>query len=187
MHPSYLSKLLYKFYFPVVQLHEPAYIAEILTVRQVSILWIHTVANLEAAGILQFMLSLEGIERTLLLHYLKRINRIDMLLTISIGIDGYQFNTDSIIQSLLIHYVSDGILLTAFHSSLLQILALFAAYNLDAIPLLSNLLLPRSQFLSLGIVVGREHLEALSLLVVELLKVVIQLTLHRVMRSNLSD
>ena len=155
--------------------------------RQVSILRIHAVANLEATSVLQFVLSLEGIEGTLLLHYLERIDRVDVLFAISTSVNGNELNANSIVQALLIHHVGDGVLFTALDRALQQLLTLLALYNLNAIPLGGNLFLPSSNLLGLGVVVGSKHLEALSLLVIELLEVVIELTLHGIMGSNLCN
>ena len=68
------------------------------------------------------MFHLEGIKITLFLHYTERFNRINMLFTVSGSISSYQFQTDSIIQAFLIDYISNGIFLTAFDSSLEAIL-----------------------------------------------------------------
>ena len=58
---------------------------------------------------------------------------------------------------------------------------------MDTIPTLSNALLPECNLLSQSIVVSAQLLEAGCLLVIELIIVVIQLTLHCVMRSDSSD
>ena len=95
------------------QLHEPTHVAEVLTMRQVRIFGEHTVGNLEASGILQLVLSLEGIESTLFLHYLERFNRVNMLLTVGRSISRHQFEPNGIVQAFLVDNVSNGIFLTA--------------------------------------------------------------------------
>ena len=64
---------------------------------------------------------------------------------------------------------------------------LLTGYDFDTIPLFNYLFLPSGNFFGLGVVVGSQQMETLGFLVVELLEVVVELTLHRIVRSNLGD
>ena len=64
------------------------------------------------------MFYLEGIEVTLFLHYAERLNRVNVLFTVTGSVSSYQFQTDCIVQALLINNISNGIFLTAFDGSL---------------------------------------------------------------------
>ena len=154
---------------------------------QVGILGEHTIGNLEAAGILQLVLGLEGIEVTLFLHNLERLNRIDVLLAVGRSVGRYQFQPDGIVQTLFVNHVSDGILLTTLNGTFDKVFGLLAGNDFDAVPLLDHLFLPCSDFLGLGIIVGSQQVETLGFLVVELGEIVVELTLHRIVGSNLSN
>ena len=93
-------------------LYEPANVAEVLTVRQVCILREHTVRNLEATRIFHLVLSLESIKVTFFLHYIERFYGVNMLFAILSRISSHQFQTDSIVQALLVDNVSNGVFLT---------------------------------------------------------------------------
>ena len=61
---------------------EPTNVAEVLTVRQVYILGIHTVCNLEGTSVIYAMDALEGVDVILLLHEVQGINAVDVLLAL---------------------------------------------------------------------------------------------------------
>ena len=154
---------------------------------QVGILGEHTVGNFKATGILQLVLSLESIEVTLFLHYFERLDRVNMLLTVGRSVSSHQFESDGIVQTFLVDNVSNGIFLTALDRTLNKLFGLLTGYDFDTIPLFNYLFLPSGNFFGLGVVVGSQQMETLGFLVVELLEVVVELTLHRIVRSNLGD
>ena len=121
---------------------DPAGVSEVLTVRQVCILREHTVRNLEATRIFHLVLSLESIKVTFFLHYIERFYGINVLFAILSRISSHQFQTDSIVQALLVDNVSNGVFLTAFDRTFNQLFRLFARYDLNAIPLGNNFLFP---------------------------------------------
>ena len=127
-------------------LDEPANIAEVLTVRKFCVLREHTVSYLEAACVLQLMCHLECVEVALFLHYIERLYRVNVLLTVLSGISSHQFQTDGIVQAFLVDNVSNRVFLTAFDGTLNQFFRLFARYYFDAVPLGDNLFLPCSEF-----------------------------------------
>ena len=137
-------------------LYEPANVAEVLTVRQVCILREHTVRNLEATRIFHLVLSLESIKVTFFLHYIERFYGVNMLFAILSRISSHQFQTDSIVQALLVDNVSNGVFLTALDGAFHQVFGLFARHHFNAVPLLGNFFLPSSYFLSLGTTVGSQ-------------------------------
>ena len=116
-------------------LDEPANIAEVLTVRQFCVLREHTVSYLEAACVLQLMCCLERIEVALFLHYFKRRYGVNVQLAVLSCISSNQFQTDSIVQTLLVDNVGNGVLLTAFERAFHQFFRLFAGYDFDAVGL----------------------------------------------------
>ena len=155
--------------------------------RQVCILREHTVRNLEATRIFHLVLSLESIKVTFFLHYIERFYGVNMLFAILSRISSHQFQTDSIVQALLVDNISNGVFLTALDGAFHQVFGLFARHHFNAVPLLGNFFLPSSYFLSLGTTVGSQHLETFGLLDVELVVIVVQLTLHCIVGSNLCD
>ena len=95
--------------------------------------------------------------------------------------------SDGIVQTFLVDNVSNGIFLTALDRTLNKLFGFLAGYNFDTIPLFNYLFLPSGNFFGLSIVIGSQQMETLGFLVVELLEVVVELTLHRIVRSNLGD
>ena len=133
------------------------------------------------------MCCLERIEVALFLHYFKRCYGVNVLFAVLSCISSNQFQTDSIVQTLLVDNVGNGVFLTAFERAFHQFFRLFAGYDFDAVPLGHNFFLPCCEFLGFGIVVGSQCLEAFCFLGVELAIVIVQLTLHCVVRRNLRD
>ena len=104
---------------------EPTHIAEILTMRKINILREHTICHLETTRVRQTMFNLECIQVTFFLNHFHWFYRIDMLLTFRIGESSNQFNAYSIIQSLFINNVSNGILFSSFNITASQFFCLF--------------------------------------------------------------
>ena len=121
-------------------LDEPANIAEVLTVRQFCVLREHTVSYLEAACVLQLMCCLERIEVTLFLHYFKRCYGVNVLLAVLSCISSNQFQTDSIVQPLLVDNVGNGVLPYRFRESLSPVLRSFRRIRLRCCPTWPQLL-----------------------------------------------
>ena len=103
---------------------KPLDIAEVLTVWKVSILWIHTVSNLETACRWNAMCSFECIEVTLVLSHFKWINLCYVLASLIICTDCYKFEADSILKSLLVDNILDVVLLTTQYVAVKYILLL---------------------------------------------------------------
>ena len=61
---------------------EPANVAEVLTVRQVCVLGIHTVSYLEGTSVVHVVDALEGVDVVVLLHELQGVDAVDVLLTL---------------------------------------------------------------------------------------------------------
>ena len=130
---------------------EPANVAEVLTVRQVCVLGIHTVSNLEETSVVNGGCALEGVEVVLLLHELESVDAVDVLLTLRVGLNGNALYAYSVVKTLLVKYYGKLDLATAGNVELRYI---GSRYYLDSVPTLSNSLLPCSDFLSLSIVVA---------------------------------
>ena len=146
---------------------------------------IHTDSALKLSGLLWSQCSLKDIVVTLVAHHLQWLDREDTLLALLINMYVHLLECYSILQSLLVNHVADGVLLCSLDTGS-RIIPL-GANHVDGIPALSHGLLPLSQILGQLVVVLAQSLKALSLLVVELLVVVVKLSLHGVVRSNLSN
>ena len=109
----------------------------------------------------------------------------DALLAVLVGIDIDLLQTDSIFETLLVDNVLQVILLACLSTSCREVPA--TTDHADGIPTLGHYFLPLGNILSQLVVVLGNLLEALSLFVVELLIIVVKLTLHRIMRSDLGD
>ena len=70
-------------------LHKPAYVAEVLTMRKIRVLWEHTVRYLKTSCIRQAVFCLECIQVAFLLDNTERLYRINMLLIIGSRISGH--------------------------------------------------------------------------------------------------
>ena len=95
----------------------PSHIAEALTVRQFVILWIHTYGTLVRTGIIEFKISLECVEVALFLSHLKRNYAEHVVFTILVGAYIYKFETNGIIEALLVYYVAHGVRSTGLCAS----------------------------------------------------------------------
>ena len=129
-------------------------------------------------------LQLEGVEVAFLLYYLERTNNADCTFLVGIPLDRNKLQTDGIVETSLVNDVGDDLGSTCLHSDE-RILG--TRNYADRVPTLCNSLLPKGDVLSQLVVVGRNLLETLSLLDVELVIVVVELALHCVVRSNRGD
>ena len=152
--------------------------------RQVFVLGIHTVSNLECTSVVHVVYALEGVDVVLLLHEVQGVDAVDVLLTLRVGLDGNNLYAYSVVEALLVEHYGELHIGTAGNIELSDV---GSRYYLDAVPTLSYGLLPCSDLLSLGIVVGRESSETATELVVELGVLVVELKLHGVVRSDLCD
>ena len=78
---------------------EPSYVAEVLTMREVYIFREHTIANLEAACIVDAVRSLEGVVVTLATYHLEGLDTVDVLLAVLVGNECHQLHANSIVQA----------------------------------------------------------------------------------------
>ena len=149
-----------------VRKFQPLDVAEVLTVGQLRILGVHADGTLVDASLLGSQGSLEGVVVTLVIDHLQRLDREDMLLAVLVGVDVYFLQADGIVKTLLVDDVLDGVLLACLGTACGQIP--LAADDIDSIPALGDNFLPLSNLLCQLVVVGREFLETLCFLLVEL-------------------
>ena len=153
--------------------------------RQVLVLRIHTDSRLVHAEALGIQRCLEGVVITFLASHLQRFYIIDTLFTVLVYIDVDFLQPDSIVQSLLVDDIFQMVLLIG-HTTRYGEVPLTVNHT-DAIPALGHSLLPQGYLLGQTIAILRKFLKSLSLLLIELAIVIVQLALHRVVRSNLGD
>ena len=110
-----------------------------------------------------------------------------MLFTVGSRISSNQFKSYGIIQTFFVNYISNDIFFSAFDIAGFQFFHLIARYDFNRIPFSNHFFFPSSNFFRFCIVVSRQNSETFSQLIVELRIVVIQLTFHCIMGSNLSD
>ena len=110
-----------------------------------------------------------------------------MLFTVCSRISSNQFQSYCIIQTFFIDYISDCIFFSAFDIAFLQFFYLIARYDFDRIPFSNHFLFPCCDFFRFRIVIGSQSVETFCLLAIEFAIIVIQLTLHCIMRSDLCD
>ncbi len=96
------------------------------------------------------------------------------------------FQTYNIVKSLFVNHILNLVVLTTLEDTIVDWVFLHT-HHVDSFPTLSNLFLPESNLLSFLVVVGEENLSTLCKRSVELRIVIIELTLHRIMRSHLSN
>ena len=118
-------------------------------------------------------------------YHLKRLYREYLLLSILINIYINLLQSDGIVKALLIDNILKSILSTSLSTCYWEVP--LCRYYVNGIPTLCNSLFPLCDFLSQLVVVLRNLLETFSLFLVELRIIVIELTLHGVVRSNLCD
>ena len=153
--------------------------------RQVLILRIHADCALVNTSLFWIQLGNEGEVVTLTLNHLKRLDREDMILAIGIGNHINLLQSYSIVKTLFVDDIFYFVLLTAYLTCCRQVP--LAADDIDAIPAFCDIFLPEGNLLSQLEVVLGQFLESLSLFLVELGIIVIELTLHGVVRSYLCD
>ena len=101
-----------------------------------------------------------------------------------IALEHHKFQTYCILKTLFVDGVGKGCYLACY--GIVQRIEV-AFYDIDAVPTLGNGFLPLCNFLCKTVVVVVQLCSTLCLLVVELSIVVVQLTLHRVMRRDCGD
>ena len=72
---------------------------------QIHILWIHTISYLKATSSRNHVSTLKRVEITITLRHSERINLADVFTTILVAEDGDKFESDSIIESLLVNNI----------------------------------------------------------------------------------
>ena len=95
----------------LLRLSEPANVTEVLTVWKQRVLGIHAASHLEASRIVNALIHLERIQIAFVFDYIERRYVVNMVVAIRIGTDGHHFDTDGIIQALLVY--NDACLVTA--------------------------------------------------------------------------
>ena len=155
--------------------------------RQVLVLGEHTQSRLVAASVVQNVSTLEGELVAVLASHLHGLNAVDALHAILVGVYGNDFHAYCIVQASLVENNLYVVLLTSLNLTIHQSLAGINLDNLDVVPLGSNLFLPGSNLLGQLVVVSTQSVATVAKLVVELAIVVVQLTLHGVVRSDGSD
>ena len=146
---------------------------------------IHTDGTLVLSELCWRQCSLEGKVVTITASHLQRFYREDFLLALFIEADVDLLETDGIVETLLVDDILYIVLLSGLSTRRGEVP--FSTYHVDSIPTLNNCFLPLGDLLGQTVVILGNLLEALGLLVVELLVVVIELTLHGIMRCNLGD
>ena len=93
---------------------KPLNVAEVLTMWKLVILWIHTNASLEATSVIHINLTLEGVVITFLLNHCEWSNLLDATVGwILVILKRYEFETNSVIKTLLVDCLLDSVLLTS--------------------------------------------------------------------------
>lgn len=153
--------------------------------RQLVALGIHTYSALERAGIAQLILALKRIVVAFVTRNLKREHAEHALFAALGHLQVDHFKADGIVKSLLVDNVLDVILMTDNRSRSGN--RPLRRHNRHAVPTLCYGFLPAGNVFCQLVVACRKLLEAFCLLSVELRVVVIQLTLHCVMRCDARD
>ena len=95
---------------------QPLHVAEVLTMRQVFVLWIHADSTLVESCLLRSKRALEDEVIAIAANQLQRFDREDALLTFLIGEDIYLLQGNSIVQSLFVDNITEGVLLTSLNA-----------------------------------------------------------------------
>ena len=133
------------------------------------------------------MSTLEGIEVAFTLGHFQRFNLLDVLTAILVLKDSDEFETYGIVKPLFVDDILESVPLAREYVALNHVFGFLVRHNVDAVPTGGYQLFPCSDVLGLLVVVGKEHLATLCEWAVELCEVVVELTLHRVVRCNLCD
>ena len=137
-----------------MSLREPLYIAEVLTMGQVLILWEHAIANLETACIVHTMSGGEGISVTFAALQREWIDFIDMILSILIRDERHKLEADGIVQACLIDDDFEVVLRAGVNVAVVDVVAPVDAYHVDGILALCDDFLPKGNLLGKTVVVG---------------------------------
>ena len=147
---------------------------------------IETIGRLEGAGIVHLVDGFEGVDVVLATDKVERLYLVNVLNAIGIGSDGDKLHAHSIVEPLLIQHNLNGMTL-AVVDALFHLIELSAADDFDAIPALRDDFLPCSKLASFGAVGGAEVVETACQRVIETGVVIVELTLHGVVRSYLGN
>ena len=110
-----------------------------------------------------------------------------MLFSVCSCVSSNQFKSHCIIQAFFIDNVSNSIFFSAFDITILQLFYLVTRYDFNRIPFSNHIFFPSCDFFCFCIIVSSQSLETFCQFAIELAIVIIQLTLHGIMRSNLCD
>lgn len=165
---------------------EPANVAHVLTIGKLRVLRIEAISHLVASGEVDACGELEGVEVSFTRNELHREYFADMFVAIGAGHD-HEVDSDCIVKSLFVHHVTHGEFLTADEGCALEVFAACAADHLDAVPTFCHAFLPGCDVASDAVVVSGDGVETCGEGIVEAGVVVVELTLHRVVRSDASD
>ena len=103
-------------YIALIVLVQPLYVAEVLTMRQLVVLRIHTNSCLERTCIYWLYLSLKGKVVTLMTLHLEWINSINLLAILYLIFQNYKLKTYSVVQALLVDDILNLVLLTSLNT-----------------------------------------------------------------------
>ena len=143
-------------------LAEPLNVAEVLTVRQVVVLRIHTHARAESSSMVGLYRYLEGVVIALVGHHLKWTYAVHLMtLGYQLRIERYQLESYSIYQALLVYHITHLVDLACFAACIEQFGVL--RHHVDGIPALGHGFLPLSYLLSQTVVIGSQTVETLLL------------------------
>ena len=135
-------------------LHKPLYVAEVLTMRQVLVLGIHAVANLETARIVNGERCMERELVSIPSCDGKWVNVVDMVHSVLVRGESYQFQPYGIVQACLVYDNLDVVLLAGFVVAVGYFFRLVDAYYVDCVPTLGYGLLPKGYFLCQLVAIG---------------------------------
>ena len=110
-----------------------------------------------------------------------------MLFAVCSCVSSNQFKSHCIIQAFFIDHVSNSIFFSAFDVTVLQVFYLVARYDFNSIPFSNHFFFPSCDFFCFCIIISSQSLEAFRQFAIEFAIVIIQLTLHCIMRSDLCD
>ena len=152
--------------------------------RQQFTLGIHPHGTLVGASLIGLEIETEGVEVALVLDKREWQYLVDGDVIGWIVVKNYKLQANCVLQPLLVDGVGDGLRLTG--NTVLQ-RADVALCHTDAVPTLGHDFLPTSNFLGKFVVIGMQFTGAGSQFLIELRVIVIQLTLHRIVRRNGCD
>ena len=108
-----------------------------------------------------------------------------MIVTTLIVFQDNEFEPDGIIQSLLVYHIFNCVRHTCFAA--FGQTAVFFRYHVDGIPTFGHSFFPQSNVLGQPVIIGRELGKTFRFLNIELVVIVVELSLHRVMGRDGGD